>query len=133
MKKKLRFIFLTREIIEISINKKVIKSKKSINVLGVMFDSKLQWSVQVAQAINKSKKALHAIRLVRKYMTKIELKQLITSNFFSVLYYNCEIWLMDSISPVLKQHILAASANALKLLSNTNDLRVSYNQLHKIH
>ena len=29
--------------------------------LGVVFDSKLNWSAQVAQAITKSKKTLHAI------------------------------------------------------------------------
>ena len=33
----------------------------------------------------------------------------------------------------LKQNILAASANALKLLNNVNDLRISYKQLHKPH
>ena len=47
--------------------------------------------------------------------------------------YNFEIWLMPSLSPGLKQNILAASANALKLLNNVNDLRISYKQLHKPH
>ena len=47
--------------------------------------------------------------------------------------YNCEIWLMSSQSSGLKQNILAASANALKLLNNVNDLRISYKQLHKPH
>ena len=37
--------------IEIRINDKLIKSKKTINVLGVLFDSKLQWCEQVSQAI----------------------------------------------------------------------------------
>ena len=40
---------------------------------------------------------------------------------------------MPSLSPILKQHLLAASANTLKLLNNVKDLRISYNQLHKFH
>ena len=76
--------------VEVTINGKIIKSKKCINVLGVLFDSKMQWIDQVSQAITKSKKALHGIKLIRKYMTKSEIKMLITSNFYSILYYNCE-------------------------------------------
>ena len=36
-----------------------------MNVLGVIFDSKLQWAPQVAQAIRTAKWALHAIGLVK--------------------------------------------------------------------
>ena len=60
------------------------------------------------------------------------MKQLITSNFYSVLYYNGEIWLLPSLNTVLKQHILSASANALRLLHNKSDLRISYDQLHRM-
>ena len=56
--------------IEVQINNNLVRSKKEINVLGVMFDSKLQWTTQMAQAINKSKRALHAIKLDAKYLTK---------------------------------------------------------------
>ena len=119
--------------IALTINNKIIRLKKTINVLGVLFDSKLQWTAQVSQTINKSKKALHGIKLVSKYLTKTETKPLLTSNFYSILYYNCEIWLMSSLAPILKQHLLSASASALKLLNNVSDLRVSYDQLHKAH
>ena len=94
-------------------------------------NSKLQWSNQIAQAISKSKQALHGIKLIKKYLTKEETKMLLTSNFYSVLYYNCEIWLSNSIKFRQKQQLLAASSNALKLLNNMNDLRISYIQLHR--
>ena len=76
-----------------TINGIIIRSKSTINVLGVLFDSKLNWSHQVAQTVQKAKKTIHAIKLIRRYFTKMELKQLITLNFYSVLYYNSEIWL----------------------------------------
>ena len=119
--------------INLTINNKILTSQHTINVLGVLFDCKLAWTSQVAQTIKKSRKALQAIRLIKKYLTKKETKQLLTSNFYSILYYNCEIWLMPSISPRLKQQLLSASANALRLLNNISDLRLSFDQLHNIH
>ena len=115
----------------IRINDKQIKSKKTINVLGVLFDSKLQWNEQVSQTITKSKRALHGIKLIKKYLTKEETKMLLTSNFYSILYYNCEIWLSQGLHARQKQQLLSASAHALKLVNNVNDMMIAYSQLHR--
>ena len=40
---------------------------------------------------------------------------------------------MQTLSPILKRHLLAASANALKLLNNVSDLRISHDQIHRLH
>ena len=58
-----------------------------MNVLGVCFDSKLTWSMHVANSINKANKALHAIRLIKKYFTHFEILQLlvISKGVLSVL------------------------------------------------
>ena len=61
---------------------KMIKSNKSMNVLGVIFDSKLQWADHIAHALKKSMKALIAIRLIRKFFTQNKLLCLIMSNFY---------------------------------------------------
>jgi hypothetical protein len=86
-----------------------------MNVLGITFDSKLQWSKQVANVVKKSTKALHAIWLIRPYFSFSELRSLLTSNFYSILYYNSEVWHLPTLNPVSKNHLQAASANALKL------------------
>ena len=116
--------------VAITINHKVIISKTQINVLGVIFDSKLQWSNQVSQAVSKSKRALHGIRLIKKYLTKDETRMLLTANFYSVLFYNCEIWMSEGLHARQKQLLLSASANALKLLGNVQDIRISFAQRH---
>ena len=36
-----------------------------MNVLGVTFDSKMQWGDQVSLTIKKANTALHAIRLIK--------------------------------------------------------------------
>ena len=70
--------------IDLNINGQVIQSKKEINVLGIIFDSKLEWGPQVANPITKSTRALNAISLIRNYFNQEELLKLITSNVYSI-------------------------------------------------
>ena len=107
-----------------------IKSNDVINVLGVLFDSKLCWSPHIKNAISKSSKALNALRIIRKYFTSKELLQLVTSNYYSILYYNSEIWNVHSLKQFDKKLLLTASAKALKLATHFCDPMISYDNLH---
>ena len=109
-----------------------IVTKDNINVLGVNFDAKLEWSTHIKNAINRSSKALNAIRLIRKYFTSRELLQLVTSNYYSILYYNSEIWHVHSLKSFDKKLLLSASAKALKLATHYCDPMISYDNLHAI-
>ena len=51
--------------ITINLQNQMITSRKSMNVLGVEFDSKLNWSQQVTNTIVKSNKALCALKLIK--------------------------------------------------------------------
>ena len=119
--------------INLVINGNIINSKPTMNVLGIIFDSKLQWGPQVENAILKSNKAKHAIMLIRKFFNKQELNTLLTSNFFSVLYYNSDVWHIPSLNPRLKQQILSASARALKLCTSNYNLTMSFIQIHTLN
>ena len=118
--------------IVVNINNRNLQSKKSMNVLGVSFDSKLNWQSQIEQTIKKSRKALHAIMLIKKFFTKTELIQLVTSNYFSILYYNSEIWHIPSLTQNLKKNLLTASAAALKMCVSNYDSTMSFKTLHSI-
>ena len=48
----------------LNINVKFLISKNTINILGVTFDSKLQWNDQIATVSNKATKAINAILIV---------------------------------------------------------------------
>ena len=104
-----------------------------MNVLGVIFDTKLQWHARVQSAITKSKKALNAITLIRKYFSKAQLLNIITACYFSILYYNSEIWHLPQISPAIKQKLLSASAAPLKLTTTNYHQMISYNLLHYLN
>jgi hypothetical protein len=90
--------------IRVRINNELVNSSDSINVLGVQFDSRMQRSKHVRSAIIKSGKALNAIKLIKKYFNTKELVQLITSNFYSILFYNSEIWHINSLSKETKHY-----------------------------
>ena len=83
--------------------------------------------------ISKSKKALHAISLIRKYFTPSELLSIITSNYLYILYYNADVWLLSTLSPLLKQKLLSASAAPLKLCTRIYDRFMSFETLHSVN
>ena len=91
---------------------------------------KLTWSLHIAKTINKANITLHAIRHIKKYFTSSEIQQIITSNFFSVLYYNSEIWQLPPLKHELKQQVLSASARALKVFQINPDLMLFFESVH---
>ena len=119
--------------ITLTIYNDIITSKDHMNVLGITFDSKLQWHHQVKNTINKSKMALNAIYLIRKYFNKRQLLSIITSNYYSILYYNANVWLLPTLSPQLKQKLLSASAAPLKLTTNNYNYMMSFESLHYVN
>ena len=102
-----------------------------MNVLGVSFDSKLNWQIQIQNSITKAKRALNAIKLIRKFFTKNELLTLITANYYSILYYNSEIWHLPSNTHNSKKQMLSASAMPLKLCVPNYNRNTLYLTLHR--
>ena len=109
----------------------VITSKKTINVLGVVFDSKLNWDAHVASAIRKAKKSLFALRLLKKFFNQTDMRTLLDSNFYSILYYNSVIWLTPSLNSSLKQNLLSISAKALRSCIKNDGFEISFVNIHK--
>ena len=116
--------------VEITLNNISVRSNDTMNVLGVCFDSKLSWAKQISNTISKANTALHAIKLIKKHFSTPEILQLLTSNFYSILYYNSEIWHIPGLKPILKQQILSASARALKISQRNPDPMDSFINIH---
>ena len=121
------------KIINVTINNITVKSTPQMNVLGVTFDSKMQWTEQVAISIKKANKSLLAIKLISRYFNDNEIKTLLTSNFYSVLYYNSEIWHLPNLAPYLKNLLLSISSKALKLCTPSYTQEMSYLKLHELN
>ena len=100
-------------------------------VLGVTFDCRLSWSIHITNCINKAKKSLYALRLLKPLFTPSQMRVLLDSNFYSVLYYNSQIWLTPDLSSSCKHDLLAASSLALRSCLNFPHYDVSFINLHK--
>ena len=61
------FLKVTIDKASLIVNGTLITSKTTIKVIGVNFDSKLNWQSHIQMAITKAKKALQAIKLIRKH------------------------------------------------------------------
>ena len=51
-----------------------------MNVLGVIFDTKLNWQLHIANALTKARKALFALRLLKRFFTNDEMRTLLDAH-----------------------------------------------------
>ena len=102
------------------------------NELSIV-DAKLTWSNHVAQTISKAKRKLYGLRLLKRYFNQTEMRNLLDSYFYSVLYYNANVWLTANLKSNLKQNLLSISANALKSCLWLGQDIISFDDLHKIN
>jgi hypothetical protein len=118
--------------VRIRLGTTTISSKNSMNMLGLVFDCKLNWFEQVNQAaVIRSNKSLNAIRILRRYFTSAELNSLSSSNDSSILFYKSEIGNSSSLNYQCKQ-ILSASGRALRVSLHYLDPNISFFELYRI-
>ena len=60
--------------VTVRLQEQSITSKKHMNVLGVTFDSKLNWRQQVSNTIAKPNKAICALKLIKRFMFPHKMK-----------------------------------------------------------
>ncbi|MBF0208930.1 MAG: reverse transcriptase family protein, partial [Oligoflexia bacterium] len=116
----------------ITLQGKLITTNKSIKVLGVLFDSKLTWIPHINSAISGARKKLQAIKLLSKYLSREKLIQVSTAFFYQKLYYGCQIWLGKHLNQSIKQKLLAASSQCLRICCKDYQKRYSYDMLHRL-
>jgi hypothetical protein len=109
-----------------------IKSTSTINILGVTFICKLQWGHHIDLVIQKANKALNAIKLKRKYFSTPELISIVTSNFYSILFYIPEIWYLPTLNNNFSHALFVALTICSKMCSPFPNELVSYQDLHKM-
>ena len=56
-----------------------VSSKETINILSILFDSKLQRKQQVTKSIREANTCLHGIRIIRKYFNQEEVRNMLVT------------------------------------------------------
>ena len=113
-----------------TIKNSTVVSKNTINILLIIFDSRLKWKEQVDHAIKSANTNLYAIKVIRKYFNQEELKIMLTAMYFSKLYYGAEVWLIPSLSLQLKKNLKFASASALKVCLPNRTVLNTHTEIH---
>ena len=109
-----------------------VTSSNTMNVLGMIFDSKLRWNEQVEKTIKAANTGLHGLRMIRKYFTVSEMKSMVTAVFMSRLYYGAEVWHIPGLTRILQKKIKLASANALRLCAPGISTYSTHTEIHQI-
>ena len=105
---------------------------KNIKILGLIFDSKLNWYSQAMCAIEKANKAKQALQILSRYFFTDEMLKLATALFYSRLYYVAKVWLSSALSATLKKKLWQTSSKMLKICQKDWLGTYSFKTLHKI-
>lgn len=100
----------------ITVNNRIIHTQSQMNVLGITFDSKMNWERQVSRTISKTNRMLHGLRKIRRFLGSDQAKQVVTSFYYSSLYYGLEVWYHRHLSFHLKQKVRSAHYRALRVI-----------------
>jgi len=122
----------TEETRTIELDGREIKTRSSMNILGVIFDCNLNWQKHINTAIIKSRKTLQAIRFLSRFLPFQKLIQVCTSYFYQKLYYGAAVWLTPFLKKTFKHKLLQASASALRICCKDYKKLLSFKNLHII-
>ena len=96
-------------------------------------DSNMKWKEHVDKAVSESNSSLYAIRMIRKYFSTEEVRNLLTALYYSKLYYGSEICHLQGLTLNLKKSIKLASANACKMcIPRANSHLLTHNEIHNL-
>ena len=96
----------------------------------MIFDGNLKWEQQYDQAIKSANHNLHAIRIISKYFNAEEKKTLLTSLFYSKLYYGSEVWHLPGRTLTQNKKLKLASANAIRSCDRNLTIFNTHTQIH---
>ena len=88
---------------------------KSFRILGLIFDSKLNWYNQTMHAIEKINKAKQALKIILGFFFNKKMIKLSMALFYSRLYYGAKILLSSALSAPLKKTVASFFKNVKNL------------------
>ena len=83
-------------------------------------------------AVKGANASLFGIRMIKKFFTPDETRNLITAVFFSKLYYGAEVWHFNGLHSSLHKKLKYASANALKVCTPGVTAYSTHSEIHRM-
>jgi hypothetical protein len=117
--------------LQIEVDGAKIESKKSMRVLGLLFDDCLSWEPQALECVKTCKRMKPALWKLKRRLTKTEFSQVITSHYYPRLYFSSEVWL-NCLSSKLSKIIASVHYHPLRMLLNDFKVRLSRKTIDKL-
>jgi len=134
MKIRQRLIIFTKKgfvSIQLDIAGTMINTKNQMKVLGVLFDCNLTWEPHIRATLAKCNSKIGVLKKIRKMFTVDQFLKIITSQYFSILYYGCKVWLNNTTRKNLRGLINTAHYRPLRVALFDFEKRLSKNELSK--
>jgi hypothetical protein len=103
----------------------VLVSTNEMNVLGMTFDAGLTWEPQLSRVLKSCQRFKPALRMLRRKLKMKEFLQVVTSHYYSKLYYGSEVW-YPPLTSKLKKRLLTVHFNPLRLATRDFKRVLSY-------
>jgi len=119
------------EEIQIGFGGKIIKSTKTMKVLGVLLDNQLNWVPFVQKVIGKVRSNIFALRYIRRYLSLKDTVKVVRSQVISRLSYGSPVW-SSSLSYILRARIRSVYFLVIRMIIRDFNLRLSRKRMLRI-
>jgi len=116
--------------ITLTVDGQQLQSSSSMNILGTTFDNRLSWEPQLHRATRRCQSLKPALRILAGKLNRKEFLQIVTSHYYSNLYYCSELW-FHPLPSRLKRKINLIHFFPLRLIMRDYKRELSYKTLCK--
>ncbi len=121
----------TRKSVVINVSGTTVSSTPKIKALGVQISDDLSWNDHVDYSLKRSRHIVPRIKYLRKWLNTEELLRLITSQYFSIVYYCCPLWI-GSLTSTAWKRINSAHYRALRAVYGDYKMKLKRAELDKM-
>jgi len=100
------------------INGEPVTTTEQMKVLGVTFDKNLDWKSHVSKTISKVSRLTSGLKFLRKRLKKHQFLNAVTSQFYGLMYYGCQVWLGPHTKASSIRKLNAVHYRLLRLVEN---------------
>ena len=93
----------------------MIKSKRAMKVLGVIFDYRLSWEEHVTNVVKRCQNKIGVLKRIRRNFTEEQALKIITAQLFSILYYCAPVWLHTGLRYDLRRLVESMHFKVLRI------------------
>lgn len=114
------------------VGKDTVQPKKTIKILGVLFDQDLSWNSHASKLKHKASLALRKLKFLGKFVKQAGMKKIILTHLFGMLYYGSVVWLNELTSFKIIRSLESIHYKGLRIAAKDYYMTLSRERLDDI-